>query len=156
MDNNGMKKGRNKKNKYNKCNDEENEIKNDTSNETEGETVEDKTEEETLENFDLDKLRIQLQNINIIRQELVKLDLNLSQKVYYETEIIPLLTTLEFLAFSSESLASGVDSLFNTNISKNSKLKNTVDLIYDINDSCEDVYRALRSKLKVLINIGKI
>ena len=114
-------------------------------------------DETTIDNLDdyIAQLTLKLQNINILREELIKLELNPRGRIYFNNDINPLLTTLYQLSATSAALATSA-SLLSTSIvvhSKDSKIKDTIYLIYRINDQCEDIYKELNIKIKELLKI---
>lgn len=98
-----------------------------------------------------------LQNINALREELIRLKLSPEALLYYNNEIFPLLNTLGTLSGTSLELATSATAL-STAIylkPKDSKIKDTLKLIYEINEQCEDIYDALKCKIDTLICISK-
>lgn len=96
-----------------------------------------------------------LQNINNIKEQVVRLNLDPTQRLYFESCIAPLLTTLYELSATSATLAASANILTTSPVvhPKNSHLKDTLHLIYDINEQCEDVYKKLRKRIDDLINM---
>ncbi len=96
-----------------------------------------------------------LQNINNIREQLAKLNIDPTQRVYYENCVVPLLTTLYELTASSATLATAVNFLAVSPVvhAKNSQLKDTTHLIYHINEKCEDVYRVLKKRIDIMLDM---
>lgn len=91
--------------------------------------------------------------INSIKTELCRLSLNLCEREYVENCVNPILITLFFLSFTSYELSGTVSILSSSPIvpPKKSKLKNTIRLIYNINEECEDLFKVLKRRLKPLI-----
>lgn len=104
----------------------------------------------------IDRTSATLQNINNIKSELAKLDLDPRQLAYYENAIAPLLTTLLNLSTVSYDLASSTNTLASSPVvcAKHSKLKDTIRLVYDINDQCEDLYKCLKKRVDLLLDLG--
>lgn len=96
-----------------------------------------------------------LQNINNIREQLAKLNIDPSQRVYYENCVVPLLTILYELTASSSTLATAVNFLAVSPVvhPKTSQLKDTTHLVYHINDKCEDVYKALKKRIDTMLDM---
>lgn len=94
--------------------------------------------------------------INSIKTELCRLSLNLCEREYVENCVNPILITLFFLSFTSYELSGSVSILSSSPIvpPKKSKLKNTIRLIYNINEECEDLFKVLKRRLKPLIQDG--
>lgn len=103
----------------------------------------------------IDKTSTTLQDINNIKSQLARLDLDPRQLAYYENAIAPLLTTLLSLSTISYDLASSTNTLASSPIvcAKHSKLKDTIHLVYDINEDCEDIYKCLRKRIDLLIDL---
>lgn len=93
-----------------------------------------------------------LKNLNTIKDELCKLPLNPCESEYIATYIFPIVNTLYLLSTSSLNLSSSVNILTNSPIvkPKRSKLKSTIHTIYDMNDTCEDLYKIVKERLKNL------
>ena len=94
--------------------------------------------------------------INSIKTELCRLSLNLCEREYVENCVNPILTILFFLSFTSYELSGSVSILSSSPIvpPKKSKLKDTIHLIYNINEECEDLFKVLKKRLKPLIQDG--
>lgn len=104
----------------------------------------------------IDKASSTLESINNIKLQLAKLDLDPSQVAYYENSIVPLLETLRSLSTTSVNLATSASYLSTSIVvsAKNSKIKDTIHLTYDINEDCEDVYKALKKKIDILLDLN--
>ncbi|WML37277.1 hypothetical protein [Clostridium sp. OS1-26] len=96
-----------------------------------------------------------LQNINNIREQLARLNIDPSQRIYYENCVVPLLTTLYELSASSATLATSVNFLATSPVvhSKTSQLRDTTHLIYHINEKCEDVYKVLKKRIDIMLDM---
>lgn len=103
----------------------------------------------------LSELTSRLQTINTLREELIKLELDPEGRLYFNNDVSPMLTVLYELATASVDLATSANILSSLYVTKpkESKLKDTVKLVYDINEQCEDVYQILEKKIDVLIDI---
>lgn len=104
----------------------------------------------------IDKTSTTLQDINNIKSQLARLDLDPRQLAYYENSIAPLLTILHDISTASYNLASSSSILATSPIvcAKHSKLKDTIHLVYAINEECEDVYKCLKKRIDLLIDLG--
>lgn len=95
-----------------------------------------------------------LKNINSIKDELCKLPLDPCENNYISNYINPLLSVLNLLSSTSVNLATSVYYLTNSPVvhPKKSELEDTIHLIYNINEECEDVYKIVKRRLNVVIN----
>lgn len=96
-----------------------------------------------------------LQNINNIREQLARLNIDPSQRIYYENCVAPLLTTLYELTASSATLATSVNFLATSPVvhPKTSQLRDTTHLIYHINEKCEDVFTVLKKRVDIMLDM---
>lgn len=96
-----------------------------------------------------------LVNINSIRTELIRLFINLKEPIYFTNSVAPLLTILSQLSATSYSLSASQDLLSKSIIThaKSSKIKDTIHLIYNINEECDDVYKELKRRIDFLLKI---
>lgn len=94
-----------------------------------------------------------LKSINSIKDELCKLPLDDCETQYITNRILPLLTVLYELSASSLSLSSSSNFLTNSPLvhPKKSEIKDTIHLIYNINDECEDIFKVIKKRLKLLL-----
>lgn len=94
--------------------------------------------------------------INSIKTELCRLPLNFCEREYIANYVNPIVIVLFFLSLISYELAVSVYILSFSPIvpPKKSKLKNTINLIYKINEECEELYEVLKKRLKALIRDG--
>ncbi|EJP6471307.1 hypothetical protein ACFLKB_11410 [Clostridium sp. FAM 1755] len=105
----------------------------------------------------LERTLNRLKNINSLRDELIKLNLNPEGLFYFNNDVYPLMYTLTSLSTTSLNLSSSASILSNAVYlkPKDSKIKDTLKLIYEINEQCEDIYNALKYKIDTLICISK-
>lgn len=103
----------------------------------------------------LNEIRAGLQNVNLIREELVKLDINLAGRVYYEQEVFPILNVLNILSFAVQRYALGAQSLSTIPLTKSSDICDIIRLAYESADLSEEVLKMLEVKVKKLIEISK-
>lgn len=105
----------------------------------------------------IDKTSTTLQNINNIKEQLAKLELDPWESVYFNYNINPLLIILKELSTTSYNLASSSNALSTSAIvsAKHSKIKDTIHLVYNINDQCEDVYKVLKRRIDFLLDHAK-
>lgn len=92
------------------------------------------------------------EEVNFIKDELSKFPLDIDEKEYINTNLIPLLNVLYDLSSTSQYLSASVKVLTNSPIvkPKRSEIRDTIHLIYNINDECEDVYDLIKKRLKIL------
>ncbi|AWI04192.1 hypothetical protein [Clostridium drakei] len=102
----------------------------------------------------IDKTENTLKDINSIKDELCKLPLNPCESQYINNSINPLLNILYLLAQTSSGLSNSARFLTTSSIvhPKNSDIKDTVHLIYKINDECDDIYDVLKKRLEILLD----
>ncbi|NFV12003.1 hypothetical protein FDG09_03480 [Clostridium sporogenes] len=105
----------------------------------------------------LERTLNRLKNINSLRDELIKLNLNPEGLFYFNNDVYPLMYTLTSLSTTSLNLSSSASILSNAVYlkPKDSKIKDTLKLIYEINEQCEDIYNTLKYKIDTLICISK-
>ena len=98
-----------------------------------------------------------LQSINVIKDELCKLPLDTCEMQFITNNINPLLNILYQLSTTSYNLAGSANLLSISSIlkPKRSDLKDTVHLIYKINDECEDVYDVLKRRINLIFENKK-
>lgn len=102
----------------------------------------------------IDKLADTLKDINSIKDELCKLPLNTCEAQYIANNINPLVNVLYLLSQTSSGLSTSVNTLTTSSIvhPKNSDIKDTIHLIYKINDECADIYDVLKKRLEILLD----
>lgn len=94
-----------------------------------------------------------LTNINVIKDELCKLPLDPCEKEIFENNLVPMLSLLNYLSNASINLANSANILTNSTIvfRKKSEIKDTIDLVYDLNKKCEKVYEILEKRIDKFI-----
>ncbi|NMM62403.1 hypothetical protein HBE96_06810 [Clostridium sp. P21] len=105
-------------------------------------------------NKSIDKTADTLKNINSIKDELCKLPLNTCEAQYIANNINPLVNILYLLAQTSSGLSASSKFLTSSSVvhPKNSDIRDTIHLIYKLNDECEDIYDVLKKRLKILLD----
>jgi hypothetical protein len=95
-----------------------------------------------------------LRDINTIKDELCKLPLDTCENEFINNNVTPLLSVLTQLAAVSLSLSTSVYYLTISPIvhPKKSELKDTIHLVYNINDKCEDVYSVVKKRINTVIS----
>lgn len=100
-----------------------------------------------------------LENLNTIKEDIIKLPLNPAEKDYMDVYVFPLLNVLLDLSTTSLNLSSTTSKLAVSYVTtpKISRLKDTEHMVYDINDKCEDVYKVLKQRINYVLKcIDKI
>ncbi|EQC1537583.1 hypothetical protein ACY1J9_003477, partial [Clostridium botulinum] len=105
----------------------------------------------------IEKTLIRIRSINALRDELIKLNLNPEGLIYFNNEVYPLLYTLTNLSTTSLNLSTSANFLSTAVYlkPKDSKIKDTLKLIYEMTEQCEDIYDSLKYKIDTLICISK-
>jgi len=100
----------------------------------------------------IEKTTSMLKAIISIKSELNRLTLNFCETEYVENYIEPILKILFSLSLISIELSISVSVLTFSPIvpSKKSKIKDTIHLIYNINEECIELYMVLKKRLKQL------
>ncbi|WP_315118103.1 hypothetical protein [uncultured Clostridium sp.] len=95
-----------------------------------------------------------LKNINSIKDELCKLPLDPCESEYIANSVFPLANILYLVSTASLNLSTSVNVLTTSSIvhPKKSDIKDTIGLIYDINEECEDLFKVIKKRLKILLN----
>lgn len=83
-----------------------------------------------------------------------KLPLNPCESQYITNNINPLLNILYLLSQTSSGLSTSAKFLASSSVvhPKNSDIKDTIHLIYKINEECDDVYDVLKKRLEILLD----
>lgn len=94
-----------------------------------------------------------LKNINTIKDELCKLPLDPCENEYIINSVLPLTNILYMISTASVNLSNSANILTNSPIvhAKKSEIKDTIDLIYNINEECEDLFKIIKKRLNVLL-----
>lgn len=102
---------------------------------------------------DLTNINIILQDLNSIKEQIAKLPLNPLQLSYFQNSVYPLLYTIEYLSTTSLNLASSANYLSTSIVThaKDSKIRDTLHLVYTMNADCEDIYRILHKRIDTLL-----
>ena len=93
-----------------------------------------------------------LKNVNSIKDELCKLPLDPCENEYILNSVFPLTNTLYLLSTAAVNLANSANILTLSPIvhAKKSEVKNILDLVYDIDEECKDLFKVVKKRLKVL------
>mgnify|MGYP006875883646 CR=1 FL=1 len=102
----------------------------------------------------INKLNSALVEINSIKNQLTQLPLNPQQLNYFNNNVSPLLVTLNNISAASFNLSGSINTLTNSIIvhGKESKLRDTIHLIYKLNEECEDIYEILERRIDTLLH----
>ena len=94
-----------------------------------------------------------LKAITSIKTQLCRLPLDFCEIEYINNYVNPLINTVFYLALTSFELSFSIFVLtFSPIVSaKKSKLKDTINLMYDINEECEEIYKMLKKRLETLL-----
>ena len=94
-----------------------------------------------------------LKNINSIKEELCKLPLDPCELEYITIRVNPLMSIINQLSNASSNLAVSVNYLQTSPVvhPKKSELKNTIHLMYDLNEECEDVFKELKRRINKVL-----
>lgn len=93
-----------------------------------------------------------LRNINSIKDELCKLPLDPCESEYIANSVFPLANILYLISTASLNLSTSVNILTTSSVvhPKKSELKDTISLIYDMNEECDDLFRVIKKRLKII------
>jgi len=94
-----------------------------------------------------------LKNVNSIKDELCKLPLDPCESEYILNSVFPLTNTLYLLSTTAVNLSNSANILTLSPIvhAKKSEVKNILDLVYDIDEECEELFKVIKKRLKVLL-----
>ena len=94
-----------------------------------------------------------LKDINSIKDELCKLPLDPCESEYILNSVFPLTNTLYLLSTTAVNLSNTANILTISPIvhPKKSELKDMIDLVYDIDEECKDLFKVIKKRLKVLL-----
>lgn len=110
-------------------------------------------EEGVFDEATLTRVRIFLSQINEIRVQLARLDTNLAGTVYYDNEVFPVLNILFLLATSAGEYSLIARNLSQISFAKTSKIKDILDLTYDLDKLAEIVFDVVEYKTKKFLRI---
>lgn len=103
----------------------------------------------------IEETRNNLVNLNIIKDELAKIPLNPETLQFYNNCVIPLLKTLESLSYASYNFSTAAKNFASINSVSNSKVKDAVELVDDINKVSQEVLESLEVKVDLLLKYAK-
>ena len=108
----------------------------------------------TSNNCDIKTLADKVTNINILRFEVDRLQLDFKARAYFENDIKPLIDTLYTLGLASLDFSATAASLANTSFGRSSKIKNALDLVDGVDEISEDIIKVLRCKVDRLLKFS--
>lgn len=106
-------------------------------------------------NFDVKSLADKVVNINVLRFELDRLQLDFKASAYFENDIRPLIDTLYTLGLASINFSTAASNMSNTNFGRSSEIKNALGLAEDVNEISEDLIKVLRCKVDNMLKLSK-
>ena len=110
---------------------------------------------DTYNNCDIKSLADNAVNINLLRFELDRLQLDFKARAYFENDVKPLIDTLYTLSNSSDNFSTAASNLASTNFGSSSKIKDAIDLVEDVNEISEDVIEVLKCKIDNMLKLAK-
>lgn len=109
----------------------------------------------TADNCDIKSLADKVVNINILRYELDRLQLDFKARAYFENDVRPLIDTLYSLALASSSYSITANNMSNINFGRSSKIKDALNLAEGIDEISEDLIKVLRCKVDNMLKLSK-
>jgi len=90
--------------------------------------------------------------LNSIKADLCRLPLDFCEREYIANCINPLVTAMEFLSRTGFDLSTSASILTSSPIvpRKKGKLKDTIHIVYSINEECGELYEVLKKRFKKL------
>jgi hypothetical protein len=94
-----------------------------------------------------------VQKANILRAELYRLPLDPWEQIFIGIEIAPLLSVMDLIGRVSYDLSYSANFLSNTAIvrPRKNKIRDTIYLLYDINEQCQDIYYVLKERINCVL-----
>ncbi|MBK5242715.1 hypothetical protein [Clostridium sp.] len=94
-------------------------------------------------------------NMNILRFELDRLQLDFRARAYFENDVKPLIDTLTALSYASYNFSSTASNIASTNFGRTSNIKDALDLAEDVDEISEDLVKVLKCKVDNLLKLSK-
>ena len=110
---------------------------------------------DTPKNCDIKSLADNAVNINILRYELDRAQLDFKAKVYFENDVKPLIDTLYSLSYASSNYSATAKNLAGINFGRSSKIKDAIDLAEGVNEISEDLIEVLKCKIDNMLKLSK-
>jgi hypothetical protein len=94
-------------------------------------------------------------NMNILRFELDRLQLDFRARAYFENDVRPLIDTLTVLSFASSNFSATATSLAGVNFGRTSNIKDALDLAEDVDGISDDLIKVLKCKIDNMVKLSK-
>lgn len=94
-------------------------------------------------------------NINNLRLELDRLQLDFKTRLYFENDVRPLIDTLTVLSFASNNYSNTARNLASINFGRTSKIKDALDLTESVDDISSDLIKVLKCKIDNMLKLSK-
>lgn len=154
-------KRQNNKSLQDDANNQEKKINDNTNEEDKNPNVGTSTEQtltdtsDTTNNFDIKSLADKAVNLNILRFELDRLQLDFKAKAYFDNDIRPLIDTLYTLSYASINYSTTAKNLASINFGHSSKIKEALDLVEEVDEISEDLIELLGCKIDNMLKLSK-
>jgi hypothetical protein len=109
---------------------------------------------DTTNNFDVKSLADKVTDINRLRYELDRLQLDFKARAYFENDVRPLIDTLYTLSYASINYSATASNMANTNFGHSSKIKDALDLAEEANEISEDLIDVVRCKVCNMLKLA--
>lgn len=110
---------------------------------------------ETTSNFDIQALADKIAKINILKFELDRLPLDFKARAYFENDVKPLADTLNVLSLSAYNFSTAANNMAGINFGHSSKIKETLDLVEELNEISEELVEVLKCKVHNMLKFSK-
>ena len=105
--------------------------------------------------IDVKSLADKVTDINRLRYELDRLQLDFKARAYFENDIRPLIDSLYTLSYASINYSTTASNMTNTNFGHGSKIKNALDLAEEVNEISEGLVDVLRYKIENMLKLSR-
>ena len=109
----------------------------------------------TGNDFNIQTLAEKALSLNILRFELDRLPLDFKARAYFENDVKPLTDTLTVLSFAANNFSIAAINMANTNFGHTSKIKESLDLVEEVNEIAEDLIEVLKCKIDNMLKVAK-
>ena len=107
------------------------------------------------DNCGIKSLADKVLNINNLRLEIDRLQLDFKMRLYFENDVRPLIDTLTVLSFASNNYSNTARNLASINFGRTSKIKNVLDLTESVDNISEDLIKVLKCKIDNMLKLAK-